>query len=437
MGKRYVFFRDSTGRAWMGDDGKHTPGHLLAEVGKASILQGEKVAWKGLPLEHDALLSSFVVLDHEGVELNERDAKILVWRALEDVARRSLGKPLNSTEVLKAANVRAAEYFRRPAGQYELVSSLSIKTFPAKRIRIRGSVIRPLKKREPRYPLPKVFHSAGHQNLFADHFKSTRYQLVRVETKGRTVFEGVGNALNDLGLLRAIWSLAATNGYQSIKLGSGRRAPLGVIHTGPVHTLHNRDGSAANDNYYWFDPDYIGDQELFKPDDEWPELEKQRRWAIRRISNLSYRKELEEVLIRYIAALDQPNPNVAFLQLWGILEKITNTVGVQYDQTIKRACWVYVRKDRALMKETLESLRHQRNRYVHSGDTGNQAELIALKIKSFVDPHLVRLLNNTFKVKSLQEYGDFLAYPTDFKTLERIRRWSSRAIFLARQDDTA
>jgi hypothetical protein len=222
-----------------------------------------------------------------------------------------------------------------------------------------------------------------------------------------------------------------------MRLGSGRRAPIGVIHTGPVHTLHNSDGSAAKDEYYWFDPDYTTDHELFKQHDRWPELEKDRRWAIRRISKLPYRKELEEVLIRYIVALDQPNPNVAFLQLWGILERITNTVGGQYDETIKRACWVYVRKERPLMKEILESLRHHRNRYVHSGNAGHETEQITFRIKSFVDPHLARLLNNRFKVQSLQEYGDFLAYPTDLKALERMRSWSSRAIFAAHQDDSA
>jgi hypothetical protein len=437
MGARYVFFRDSTGRAYRRDDGRHTPTHLLAEMGEASVLQGEQIAWKGWHVEHDALLSSFVVLDNEGAELNHQDANTIVWRALEDVARRSPGKPLNSTEVLKVADARAAEHLRRPFVQYELVTSLSIKTFPAKRIRIRGSVIRPLKKREPRYPLPKVLRSASHRNLFADHFKSTRYQLVRVETKGRTIFEGVGNALNALSLLRAIWSFSATIGRRSIRLGSGKRAPIGVIHTGPLYTLHNRDGSAANDEYYWFDPNYAGDQELFKEDDRWSELEKDRRWAIRRIGNLPYRKELEEVLIRYISALDQPNPNVAFLQLWGTLERITNTVGAQYDETIKRACRVYVRKDRPLMKEALESLRHYRNRYVHSGDTGHETEQIAFRIKSYVDPHLVRLMNNTFKVQSLQEYGDFLAYPTDLKALEQTRSWSSRAIFVASLDDSA
>ena len=208
-----------------------------------------------------------------------------------------------------------------------------------------------------------------------------------------------------------------------------------MIHTGPVFTLHNLDGTAADERYYWFDSNYIGEQELFCRDERWPELEKDRRWAMRRLSSVPYRKELEELLIRYIAALDQPNPNVAFLQLWSILERITNTVGSKYDETIDRACSVYVRKDRALMKEDLQSLRHHRNRYVHTGQAGNVTEQIAYRIKAFVDPHLVRLLNNPFKVESFREYAELLTYPTDLKALERMRSLSARAIRAAKLDE--
>jgi len=82
---------------------------------------------------------------------------------------------------------------------------------------------------------------------------------------------------------------------------------------------------------------------------------------MRRINRLPYRREFEQLLLRYIAALDEPNPNIAFLQLWGILEAITNTVEARYDETIRRAGWVFVKSERPMMREVLESLRHHRN----------------------------------------------------------------------------
>ncbi len=433
---QFVFFRDSTGKAAKRGDGKHVPTHMLANMGKSSVLQeGGTVVWKGWFHQHDALFTSFVVLDADQVELNDRDTKGIIWKALQDVAKRAPGKPLNAQDVLKAADYHAAAFFRQTPNKYILVASLSIRTFPAKKITIRRCEITPLARREPRYPLPKVLGSVMHRDHFADHLKSSRYQLVRVATTGRTVFEGVGNALAGLNLLRALWSFGATRGRHTMRLGSGPRKPIGVIHTGPVYTLHNLDGSAANDEYYWFDPDYTRDQDLFRDDGNWAKLEADRRWALRKIDTLPYGKDLEEILLRYIAALDQANPNVAFLQLWGILEKITNTVGAKYDETICRACWVFGKSYRKVMKETLESLRHYRNRYVHAGNTGHESEEVTYRIKSFVDPHIARLLNNVFRVNNLQEYGEFLGYPTNIETLEKMRTWSMRALRAARDDE--
>ena len=66
------------------------------------------------------------------MELNDRDSQRIVWKAFEDVARRAVGKPLNATNVLKAADTHAAAFFRQTPNKYILVSSLSIKAFPAK-----------------------------------------------------------------------------------------------------------------------------------------------------------------------------------------------------------------------------------------------------------------------------------------------------------------
>lgn len=432
----HVFFRDSTGQAYLRNDGKHTPTNLLSTMGKLSFLDGDHVAWKIWPHQYDALFSSFITLDRDRDELNVYDSKEIIWKALGDVAKTAPGKPLDATAVLKAGNHHAAAFFRQPFTNYSLVTSLSVNSLPAKRITVRGSVITSLSTRGKRYPLPKVLESESHRHRFAEHLNSSSYQLIRVCTKGRSIFEGVRRALDDLNLLRALWSLVATLGRWTTRFAGRPRRPIGVIHTGPVYTLHNMDGSAANDDYYWFDPDYTADLELFMQDHRWPQIERDRRWALKQMSRLPYGKELEELFARYVAALDQPNPNVAFLQLWSILEKLTDTVGAQYDKTIERSCWVYSKRDRPVMKETLDALRHHRNRYVHSGSAGQETEEITNLIKSFVDPHLVRLLNNNFKVHNFREYGEFLSYPTDIKTLERRLAWTSQALRVAREDES-
>jgi hypothetical protein len=197
--------------------------------------------------------------------------------------------------------------------------------------------------------------------------------------------------------------------------------------------LHRPDGSDAGDGLYWFDPDYSEDQNLFEWTDRWGRIENNRRALMRRIAALAYRQDIEELLIRYVVALDQPDPNKAFLQMWGILEKITDTVGANYDETIKRSIWAYNNDDRPLTKDLLETLRFHRNRYVHAGREGQEADQVTYLVKSVVDPHLVRLILNPFKVRSLEEYGQFLSLPVDEGALEEQRRRLGRALHAIRR----
>jgi hypothetical protein len=234
-----------------------------------------------------------------------------------DVAKKAIGDPLKANEVLKAADARAAEHFREKVNSYVLVTSLSIKTFPAKKIRFCGCEVSPLTKRQPRYSLPKILKSGEHRGYFANHLQNSSYQLVKVTSSGRTISEGVGNALRGLSLLRSVWSFGATLGRSSMRLGSGPRKPIGVIHAGPVHTLHHPDGQSVDENLYWFDPDYTRDQDVFRDDAKWPKLESDRRWVTRRLLALPYHRDLEEILLRYIGALDEANPNIAMLQALG------------------------------------------------------------------------------------------------------------------------
>jgi hypothetical protein len=234
--------------------------------------------------------------------------------------------------------------------------------------------------------------------------------------------EAIERGLNALNLLRGLWSLIAGSPWTIQIGGLQRRKPIGVIHTGPVHTLHHPDGRLVNDALYWYDPDYTEDLSLFQRVDQWPTIEKQRKWALRRMATFGYRQDLEDLLIRYAVALDQPNLSVAFLQMWSILEKITGTVGANYDETIRRTLWLYSDESRPIAKDMLETLRYRRNKYVHSGGSGQQADQVVYMIKSFVGPHLRTLLGNWFKVCSLQDYGQFLSLPTDVATLRERRR---------------
>ena len=429
MARRYVFWRTPTGKAYKGNDGKHAPTSLLAEIGVSATLNDQgQLSWPGFILHRDenALRATAVVLQPDGRELNETDGWSIVWSAIRSVIKRRGGStPVKASDAIDEADREAAKHFRKKVTDYVLVASLSINSFPARCMKVRDCQVAPIKTRTARYPYPDVLKQESPETLIGKHIASSKYQLVRVRTSGRTIHEAVDNALDALNLLRGLWNLIGTYRSWSITFGGRARQPLGVIHTGPVHTLHCPGGQLATD-VYWYEPNYTGDQALFKPRQGCEGIEKGRRWATRRILRLAYRRDLEDLIIRYAAALDQTDLNVAFLHMWGILERLTDTVGRNYDDTVSRALWPL--EDREIGKDMLQSLRLRRNQYVHSGKSPQGQDQIAYMMKWFLDPHLLQLIRNDFGIQSLEEYGRYLSLPTEIEELKRQSKQLQRAV---------
>jgi len=407
----HVFWRKPDGRPYKGRDGKFAPTALLAEIGSTATLDPQGgVSWKGLniPLRLEpAILESTSVVDSDDNEINSADASSIIWPAiLETIKKSGGGRPLKPAEVIARANRDATSYFRRPSRKFVILTSLSVSSFPQKQISLRDCSITPMKMRGKRYPYPEAlkFQAAG--TPVEGHLASSKYLFVKVVTTARTEWQALENALESIHFLRGIWMLIATYGSWSLFSGLPTRRPVGIIHVGPIHTVHHQDGRLATDTY-WYEPGFTGDQRLFSPVKGWAKIEDQRRKAARSIKRLPYRHDIEQLVIRYALALDESNLNVAFLHLWGILEKVTDTVGGNYDETIRRA--TRLDPEREAASETLRALRCRRNRVVHGGDSSEEREHIVYMIKSFVDPHLVHLIQNEPRVNSLQEYGEYLA----------------------------
>jgi hypothetical protein len=187
------------------------------------------------------------------------------------------------------------------------------------------------------------------------------------------------------------------------------------------------DGKPINE-FYWFFPDYIKDRPLFKGEEKWPVIEKARKSAVKRLAKLSYRADMESILVRYAGSLDHQNPDLAFLEMWSILEKLTGTIGGNYDETIDRGIWLYKSSDRPIIKDNLRSLRLRRNQFVHSGKSATDSDQVAFLIKDIIDPHLVTLLFNHLKVQSLEDYAGMLSLPSDQSVLESKKAIIAKAI---------
>lgn len=432
MSKRYVFWRTPTGAPYRGLDDKYAPSALLAEIGKAATVPpggGISWSWQFLRSLHSielALRSATVVLDETENELDETDSWKIVDGAIHALIKESGGrKAVQAPDVIRRADREVAAFLRRPVERFVLVTSLSVATLPLKSISIRGCKISPVNRRRGKFRTPEPIERLLKTTPFSEHLASTTFVPIKVNTTGRSIHEATNNALNAVSLLRGIWTLLVTYGSWSLNLGSPKLHGIGVIHTGPIHTLHLPDGSAATD-LYWYEANYADEQNVYAPKNGWSTLEKSRRTAMRMINRLPYKREFESLIIRYVSALDFNDLDVACLQLWSILEKLTDTIGADYDTTIRRATWGL--QDSQYQRQLLEAIRFRRNQYVHAARSGEARDQAAYLIKSFVEPHLLRLMRNHLGVRTLAEYAEYLALPTDVSLLESRRRRYTRAL---------
>lgn len=414
---------------WKTSDG--APQALLSAIGKnATVNSKGEVTWQGfhiLRLEQ-AILGMIVVVKPDGHQLNKTDAGLIIGATIRSLIKRHGGKtPVDSTELIRKGNNEAAKYFRKERSEYVLVTTLSVKSFPGKRITIGECQVNPLRKRD-RYPYPEVLKREYSGRLYELLTGRSKHQLVRVKVAERSIYAAADRAIESLTFLRGLWNLFATRGTWTLGFGRHKYKPIGVVHAGPIHTLHKPDGTLVGDDMYWFEPDVLEPRKLFEPKKGWDRIEKCRRWAMRKLRILPYARELRRLIVRYAAALDSASPDVAFLRMWGILESLTGTIGKRYDETINRATWFS--QDRQLAKEIMGYLRRYRNEYVHAARSADNCDQVAQEIKSFVDAHLLCLLHNDFNACSMEEYASFLSLPTSIDQLKARRRQHMRAIRL-------
>lgn len=405
---------------------KAAPNDLLSKIGKMASVQadgGIMYPMNSFMMKqpHDIVSALVIIEDKDGNVLNERDTQILVSNAIAHEIRANRNKkPVVADDLLLAIDELAKKYFALSPTQYITITSLSTESLPAKSIRINGCVISSLKKRGPKYPIPSFPTQKELRQQIDERLENTDdYLTIKIKSHGRSVHEGAENAIEALDLLRGLWTLFGTRGSTSMTFPKPLSKSIGVLQRGPVHTLHLPSGQLADD-VVWIQEDYSKDTSLYDPNEsEWEKIERERKWAVRQLKKLKYGKELTDLILRYINAIDQSNLEVSFLHMWSILEAVTNKIGAGYDDVIKRASWVSI--DPTESKNFLSYLRLRRNKLVHAANSDDNKTLVAYMIKNIVEPHLVYLLKRAFKVNSIEEYGDFLDKPTNVDALKKRR----------------
>lgn len=424
MARRYAYWRKPNGEVFRGHDERYAHETLLAGIGKASSVNEDgTVSWNSftVPSIENVIKGSIAIVGPNDVELGQYDTKGIVGRAILAEIREVGGEcAITPTALLRRCDKLAASFFRKTETTYDLVTSLSIRSPTWRSISIDGCRVSTLRNRKA-YGVPKSIRPAASSGT--PHPET--HQVVRVRCLGRSEGDAATRALDALTLLTGLWNLYDSYNTWSYRSRSSIRHPLGVAQIGPIHTLHFVDKRLVDD-MHWFEIEYAEPHVLFAPRNSWQEIERKRRRASMRLRSLRYGSQLRLLLLRYAGALSRSDGNLAFLEMWSLLESITKSVQLGYDETIDRTTWIY--HDRAQAREALRYLRTYRNRYVHAAQSDDDRDDIARIIKPFVDQHLMNLIDNSFGVQSIDEYAGILSLPHSAEKLKTQGQRISRAL---------
>lgn len=423
MPARYAFWKTPEGKPYKRLDDKYAPTSILKHLANNSTVEGSgNLQWPfDLSfVDNSAVLqSSILIQDNEKRTLNNFDTTSIVKKALHTIVREKGGQcEISATEFIGKANDIAAEFFRNPPQDFSIVTSISLGRVPSEPIRSLDGEVNWLENRTS-FSVPNAVKnlSANAPIKFGQHIETTNYKWISIKTAGRSVADAIERATVSINFLRGVWTLLSGETRPIIPFGSPVQDSPGVIALGPLFTIHGTDGALASE-YYWYDSHYQKDQQLYSPS-SWETLETNRKWVFEKIQNHPCHADLVELIGRYAIAHDYLDHDVAFLQMWALIEKISDTIGAQYDTTIKRIAWPYF-EDRKIQEEILFHLRGKRNQFVHSSKMESKPnDHPFFLIRPYVNAHLLSLLRNDFNVNSLAEYAGVLSLPTSLDALTR------------------
>lgn len=339
---------------------------------------------------------------------SESDLTTLVWRGLARV-----GKSLTKDTFLVAINEELDSRLAVKEQTYNLLTSISLDSRDVPRkLRLNDDVeIRFLSGN-----FPSRFKSRD-ELLRSHHIQvppaPNDYCKIVVKVKAKSPAAAVNKGLRSLDFVRALLCLAGNPSMQ-IKFGGTSMSPINVVRVGSRHTVHLENGEPATIDTIWFEPNFK-ESSIFRM--ESPKFTKFLLWGLRQIASSSYAESITAALIRYVRALDESDPNTAFLRLWGALEMLTSPGQADYDKLVQRCTFLFM--DTEFHRQLLEHLREYRNRSVHAGEESEQARTHCFQLQFFFSVLVKFHIASVQYFRTLDEANFFLDSPIEKGELER------------------
>lgn len=303
--------------------------------------------------------------------------------------------------------------------KFHMLSSISVdNNFPFKRIQFEGCQIRIFNTNFPNKYI-------GRNELLAKHKWKIdplphQYSKMIVSVKAKSTKGAATKALRIIDIPRAIWCLFSNSGME---IWNDEWRPINKIRLGGTHTIHKDSGIISGDSY-WYEPNFV-EADVIKL--QKPIIFKNNcTWALKKLADLSYSSTLKEAMVRYVRALDERDPNVALIKLWGALEALAAPSSANYDLVTRRCAFLFAEHN--YHKQVLENLRDYRNSSVHAGDQSERAKTSCYQLQFYFHYLVLFHLHHGNDFKSLDEANSFLDLPAQIKILEKRRQLIEKAI---------
>jgi hypothetical protein len=354
----------------------------------------------------------------EGIPQTER--RRIIGLSIREAA---IAGVISSKVLLREISKQENAYLRRAVRKLVLVTSLSIRhDGTLNNALISGATIRFTPQLPKRFDQGPILQLA---NSYVVGPPPKDYCAVRVSVTGRSEHEAVEKAFNAIDLLRGIWNLGI-NRTRGLSYRSGNRRPMNLILPGPLHTLHEPNGKLVSTEELWYEPEYVGPIELFSRSNGISELRRFERSVRRQLAGVEYRNRIENAIKRYCRALDSRDFQKAFLDLWSVMEALTDSYTGNYDVTIRRTVSLFGEAD--FHKQVLKHLRHFRNRAVHAGEGREEIETLLFQLRRYVQELIMFHATNDLRFERFEEACEFLELPTDLKILQRKKKLIRKAL---------
>lgn len=387
------------------------PDDLIARIEAGRRVTDGEITFEGWDLLNNETLLLKMVDFREGVP--QQEASNIVQRALFKAGKKGeLSRKTIISEINKEVNI----YFQQPLKRFVLVTSLSIngnRLLPRMRFGTDQIIFG---------KLPPKFESESNRlkaniSPVLQVIQPKDYMPVRVYLSSRSVFDAANIALDRIDMIRGIWnwSINYDKGLRITFTGSPK--PINKIILGPIHTIHRPSGQLCLNTNWLFEPSYIAPIPLYDISQKFEFIIKNTKSVRKKLSQSQYSDDIISGLQRYSRALDEYNMNNAFLQLWSVLEMLTDTLNQSYDVTIRRASFIF--KDNNYYSQILELLRTYRNAFVHHNDSDQDVEVLLYQLRRVVERIIRFHINNKSQFSSVQQAGAFLSSPPDELSLKQ------------------